>query len=102
MPLVLTRSATAYGMSVYTPQPATLPAGAADGTYRLQGTDGVVADADLAGATIVRAGASGALAYNLPVAGVMAASGSVSGLYTASGGVLAGTAGTRFELGVMY
>ncbi|MCY1277479.1 Tannase and feruloyl esterase [compost metagenome] len=102
VPLVLTRSATAYGMSVYTPQPATLPAGAADGTYRLQGTDGVVADADLAGATIVRAGASGALAYNLPVAGVMAASGSVSGLYTASGGVLAGTAGTRFELGVMY
>lgn len=102
VPLVLTRSATAYGMSVYTPQPSTLPAGSADGTYRLQGTDGVLADAELAGTTIARAGASGTLGYNQPVAGVITASGGVSGFYTGNAGVLAGTAGTRFELGVLY
>ncbi|WP_052165955.1 tannase/feruloyl esterase family alpha/beta hydrolase [Cupriavidus sp. WS] len=104
VPLVLTRSATAYGMHFYAPQPATLPlaAGAADGAYRVSVSDGTQLNADLAGLAITRGSASGTLTYNQPVLGVIGAAGAVSGAYTVSGGVLSGTGTGSFELGLLY
>jgi len=102
VPLVLTRSATAYGMNVYASQPtAPLTAGAADGRYRLMGTDGSQVSADLNATAIVRDGASGVLTYNQPVAGVLDASGGVVASYLSNGGLLIGTSAGRFELGLL-
>lgn len=102
VPVILTRSATAYGMNVYASQPtAPLAAGAADGKYRVMATDGAQVNADLSGTTIVRDGVSGVLTYNQPVAAVIDASGGVVGSYLYNGGLLIGTSAGRFELGLL-
>ncbi|GJG97244.1 tannase/feruloyl esterase family alpha/beta hydrolase [Cupriavidus pauculus] len=103
VPVILTRSATAYGMNIYAQQSAAgLAAGAADGAYRVMATDGAQVNADLNGTSIVRNGASGTLAYNTPVPGVIGASGGVAASYLYNSGLLIGTATGRFEVGLLH
>ncbi|AZG15669.1 tannase/feruloyl esterase family alpha/beta hydrolase [Cupriavidus pauculus] len=103
VPVILTRSATAYGMNIYAQQSASgLPAGAADGAYRIVATDGAQVDASLNGTAIVRNGASGTLTYNTPVPGVLGATGGVVASYLYNGGLLIGTATGRFEVGLLH
>ncbi|RZT36382.1 tannase/feruloyl esterase family alpha/beta hydrolase [Cupriavidus agavae] len=103
VPMILTRSATAYGMNLYAKQAAAgLAAGAADGAYRVQATDGAQVAADLAGTTIVRNGVSGTLTYNTPVPGVIGATGGVIASYLYGGGLLVGTSAGKLELGVLH
>lgn len=103
VPVVLTRSATAYGMNIYAQQStAGLAAGAADGAYRVMATTGEQVNADLNGTRIVRNGASGTLAYNSPVPGVIGATGGVVASYLYNNGLLIGTAAGRFEVGLLH
>lgn len=103
VPVVLTRSATAYGMNIYAQQStAGLAAGAADGAYRVMATTGEQVNADLNGTRIVRNGASGTLAYNSPVPGVIGATGGVVASYLYNSGLLIGTAAGRFEVGLLH
>ena len=103
VPVILTRSATAYGMHVYAQQStAGLAAGAADGAYRVQATDGAQVNADLNGTSIVRNGASGTLTYNAPVQGVISATGGVSAAYLYNSGLLIGTSAGKFEIGLLH
>lgn len=102
VPMILTRSTTAYGMNVYAQQSTTgLAAGAADGAYRVQATDGAQVAADLSGTSIVRGGVSGTLTYNAPVAGVIGATGGVMGAYLYNSGLLIGTSIGKFEIGLL-
>lgn len=103
VPVLLTRSASAYGMSVYASQSTTPTAiGAADGAYRVQATDGAQLNADLSGTSIVRNGVSGLLGYNNPVNGVINASGGVSAAYLYNSGLLIGTSTGKFEIGLLH
>ncbi|KAI3591881.1 hypothetical protein D9X30_3166 [Cupriavidus sp. U2] len=103
VPVVLTRSATAYGMNIYAQQStAGLAAGAADGAYRVMATTGEQVNADLNGTRIARNGASGTLAYNSPVPGVIGATGGVVASYLYNSGLLIGTAAGRFEVGLLH
>lgn len=103
VPLILTRSATAYGMNIYAQQAAAgLAAGAADGAYRVLATDGAQVGADLNGTSIVRNGVSGTLAYNTPVPGVIGATGGVTASYLYNGGLLIGTTTGKFEIGLLH
>ncbi|MWL90199.1 MULTISPECIES: tannase/feruloyl esterase family alpha/beta hydrolase [unclassified Cupriavidus] len=103
VPLILTRSTTAYGMNVYAKQAASgLLAGAADGAYRVQATDGAQVAADLSGTTIVRNGVSGTLTYNTPVPGVIGATGGVVASYLYGSGLLTGTSTGKLEFGVLH
>nr|WP_315592000.1 tannase/feruloyl esterase family alpha/beta hydrolase [uncultured Cupriavidus sp.] len=103
VPLILTRSATAYGMNIYAQQAAAgLAAGAADGAYRVLATDGAQVSADLSGTSIVRNGVSGTLAYNTPVPGVIGATGGVTASYLYNGGLLIGTTTGKFEIGLLH
>lgn len=103
VPVILTRSATAYGMNIYAQQStAGLATGAADGAYRVMATNGEQVNADLNGTSIVRNGASGTLAYNNPVPGVIGATGGVAASYLYNSGLLIGTAAGRFEVGLLH
>lgn len=103
VPVILTRSATAYGMNIYTQQStAGLATGAADGAYRVMATDGAEVNATLNGTSIVRDGVAGTLAYNNPVPGVIGATGGVVASYLYNSGLLIGTAAGRFEVGLLH
>jgi len=103
VPMILTRSATGYGMDIYAQQStAGLAAGAADGAYRVMASTGMQVNADLNGTSIVRDGASGTLAYNSPVPGVIGATGGVVASYLYNSGLLIGTAAGRFEVGLLH
>jgi feruloyl esterase len=103
VPVILTRSASAYGMNIYAPQSTTgLAVGTADGAYRVQATDGAQINADLNGTSIVRNGVAGTLAYNNPVAGVIGASGGVTASYLYNSGLLIGTSAGKLEIGLLH
>lgn len=103
VPVILTRSASAYGMNIYAPQSTTgLAVGTADGAYRVQATDGAQINADLNGTSIVRDGVAGTLAYNNPVAGVIGASGGVTASYLYNSGLLIGTSAGKLEIGLLH
>lgn len=104
VPLVLTRSATAYGMVFYAQQPSALPlaTGAADGNYRVSTSDGNQFDTELSGTTVFQANSYGVLTYNQPVLGVITATGIISGSYTTNGGILSMITDDSFGLGLLY
>lgn len=103
VPVILTRSASAYGMNIYAPQSTTgLAVGTADGAYRVQATDGAQINADLNGTSIVRNGVAGTLAYNNPVAGVIGASGGITASYLYNSGLLIGTSAGKLEIGLLH
>jgi len=103
VPVILTRSATAYGMHVYAPQGTTgLTAGAADGAFRVMTADGAQVNATLNGTSLVRDGVSATLTYNTPVNGVIGVTGGVTASYLYNGGLLIGTSANRFELGLLH
>ncbi|WP_337264855.1 MULTISPECIES: tannase/feruloyl esterase family alpha/beta hydrolase [unclassified Serratia (in: enterobacteria)] len=104
VPLVLTRSATAYGMVFYAPQPSALPlaAGAADGNYHVSSSDGSQFDTELSGTTVFQANSYGVLTYNQPVLGVITAAGAISGSYTTNGGILSIVTDDSFGFGLLY
>lgn len=104
VPLVLTRSATTYGMGFYAPQPSALPVatGAADGNYHVSTNAGALYDTEFSGTTIFQADSYGTLTYNQPVLGVISATGAISGSYTSNGGILSVLTNDSFGLGLLY
>lgn len=100
VPLILTRSATSFGMSLYAKQ-TTGTTGSADGNFRMMSTDGSQFASQLAGTSITRDGTTGTLTYNQPVLGVISAGGGVTATYLNNGGLLFGSFGGKFEIGLL-
>ncbi|MDF0605905.1 tannase/feruloyl esterase family alpha/beta hydrolase [Neisseriaceae bacterium TC5R-5] len=104
VPLILTRSASRYGLQFFAPQPTNLPlaSSAADGRYQLSFNDGTQFSTELNGSSITQGGNVGLLSYNQPVLGLISASGSVTGIYSSNGGLLSLINERGFALGLLY
>lgn len=100
VPLILTRTATSFGMKIYAKQTA-VAANSADGNFRMMSTDGAQFAAQLAGTAITRDGTTGTLAYNLPVLGILQSGGGVTPTYINTGGLLIGTSAGKLEIGLL-